>query len=203
MTCSALRNPSHFSQNACSDFHYNLHCLAYDLHAESLEAVFPFLAVLPERELDLSKIVDRLLTDPHARGSGLHHGRSIYGDSSQAVNRKPWAFGNLTCILPGSKFIDFENQRILGSSHVLRLQGVLPSLDFAISYEVASERTGADMAGNAMSGHCLANVFITILSTSKVPPCVRMRVTGKRRRQPSFEEVPHEEDSGLGVLFKM
>ena len=57
MTCSALRNPSHFSQNACSDFHYNLHCLAYDLHAESLEAVFPFRAVLPERELDLSKIV--------------------------------------------------------------------------------------------------------------------------------------------------
>ena len=175
--------------------------LAYSQSRDVLEVAFPPIAVLPWRELDLSQITDHLLTTPETRGSGLSKGRKVYLDSSQAADRKPWCCGHLSCILPGSKMIDLAAPRILSSSHLLRLQGVLPSLDFKLDYDCVSERTGADMAGNAMSGHCFGNAVITLFTNSRFKP--RTRISGKRARPGAAPDVVHDASSGLGVLFNL
>lgn len=189
---------------------------AYCQSPETLGVLAPHIAVLPDRESDLIKVVDMIMTAEHERGSGLHDGAPIYVDGSQALGRQPWSCSILGCILPGSKFIDLQQCRILSGSHCLRLQGCFSSLDMHVDFSHASDPLRSDMAGNAMSGHCFANVMIAVLGSSATKP--KYRISSKRSRTcPSARATAsegaddhtvesstvHAAGSGLGVLFDL
>ena len=71
---------------------------AYCQSPETLGVLAPHIAVLPDRESDLIKVVDMIMTVEHERGSGLHDGAPIYVDGSQALGRQPWSCSILGCI---------------------------------------------------------------------------------------------------------
>jgi hypothetical protein len=158
-------------------------------------------------ESDTQSVPDRFLAAKDWYGPEQEEAKwpvvhaSFCADSNIAWPVADRCLTHLSCILPGSKMIDLAAPRILSSSHLLRLQGVLPSLDFKLDYDCVSERTGADMAGNAMSGHCFGNAVITLFTNSRFKP--RTRISGKRARPGAAPDVVHDASSGLGVLFNL
>ena len=126
-----------------------------------------------------------------------------YIDLSQALGRNAHQFSRLGCILPNSKMLQLgsslEDVRILSGTHLLRLQGMFPTEDFAIDYDIVPESVQVDLAGNAVCGQCYcASLF------SAFGSCVAKGGLRERRRNhavPASSDKRFKRGSGLGDLF--
>lgn len=101
-----------------------------------------------------------------------------------------------------SNILELSEQRALGSTHLTRLQGILPSSSHKPMY-ANTQRLGCDFAGDAMSGHCVGNTAIYIFSALRfrgAPVPRRLRFISKRQKL-RFEEPRHHEKQLAKVML--
>ena len=198
---------------------------AYALPQPVLETAFYAISILPSREQDCCQVLDVMYCQ-HDIGCGKTiDGKCIFIDSSQALPRQAVGFDFVPCILPGSKVVDLAQCRILSGSHVLRLQGVLDTIDCKVRYGCTSERVQSDLAGNACAGWSFGSALISSFGSVKVHTAPMRRTPGKSvpperlaltvcdngrrdKRIACAEERPikrhqHDDNSGLGILLNI
>ncbi len=188
----------------------------YILPADTLRVVFPLVSRLPYREVDWVVVCDECLCC-HGTGIAAFNGKRIFGDVGQALPRTKMNFDSLPCILPNAKIVDFEKCELISGPYLLRIQGVVPSLDFSIDYGSIGHKLACDMAGNAMNGWCIGCTTVVQMTTSVAKPRYRIRrslsFSASTKRSKSSEELDspagsawkkrHTADSGLGVLLSL
>lgn len=99
-------------------------------------------------------------------------GQLLRYDASEGIYRRAYDWDCCPCILPGGKILDGAGVHILSGYHLLRLQGLVNTVDVNLddAYAEATERESADMAGNACCGWCFGEFLMVTWSVSVSTP---------------------------------
>ena len=99
----------------------------YELSPHVLKSAYPDIALLPQRERDMSKCVHKLVVASDVVGSSIAAapvGPKVMLDASQALPRKPWTVGMYPTLLPAAKIIDVLKSAVVSPRTLCNLHGI-------------------------------------------------------------------------------